>query len=161
MHILLCKLWPVWPSIITWIILIQKTMEELKWGQDYPQAATLAIKVSGIDSLEWCRWMSVNAFVTSRFALLLENSVQERPKQKQTNRSVQSSLMITTHLSSSLVATSSNISNHSGVRPSRTPQPTTKTVNPSSFRILSSSLNSSCHIWHALQFIPPVPTSNL
>ena len=69
---------------------------------------------------------------------------------------------MTTHLSSSsLVATSSNISNHSGVRPSRTPQPTTKTVNPSSFRILSSSLNSSCHIWHALQFIPPVPTSNL
>ena len=38
-----------------------------------------------------------------------------------------------TYLLSSLVATSSNISNHSGIRPSRTSKPTTATVNPTSF----------------------------
>ena len=68
-----------------WILLIQKTIKELKWGQDHP---TLAIKVSEIASLEW--WMSVHAPETSPFALLLDNYVQEKQKQKQTNRSVQS-----------------------------------------------------------------------
>ena len=60
-----------------------------------------------------------------------------------------------------IVTTSSNISNHSRFRPSRTPEPPTTAVNTTSLRILSSSLNSPCLIWHALQLIPRVSTSNL
>lgn len=138
-------------------------MKDLKKRQNFSPAATLAI--SEIASLECSRSMSVHGSVTSQFALRLENSVQERQKQKQTNRSVRASYITQTfsRLISRpfLVTTSSNISNHSCLRTSRTPEPPTTTVNTASFRILSSSFNSPCHIWHALQPIPHVSTSNL